>query len=108
MADTKGWYARCLLHRLLSTVLALMLFFGSSAGRAHGGWKCWLGSGEGSANQNVCFAPDAPGVDLPMRMNQQQPLRIRLVACRPPLPPAPSSSAPSPPNASVWPLLGGF
>jgi hypothetical protein len=51
------------------TVLALMLLFGSSAGRARGGWKCWLGAGEGSANQNVCFAPDKPGVDLPTQLN---------------------------------------
>jgi hypothetical protein len=108
MADAEGWYARCLPHRLLSTVLALMLFLGSSAGRAHRGWKCWLGSGEGSANQNVCFAPDTSGVDLPTQLNQQQLLRSLPVPRRPPGSPAPSFSAPSPPNARVRPLLGGF
>jgi hypothetical protein len=72
MADTKGWYACCLLHRLISIILALMLLFGTSAGRTRGVCKCWLGAGEGSANQNVCFGPETPGVDLPTRLNQQQ------------------------------------
>ena len=39
MADAKGWYAQCMIHRLHFTDLVLMLLFGSSARRARGGWK---------------------------------------------------------------------